>query len=311
MAVGVWIGEETLLQTGLIKRRRLTESEQEEIRVLQETCNQAEGLRIKFNWSLMRERLGIYESDFCYYEDGKLVGYAPLDGFGGPFEVTAAVLPTYRRRGTFHALFTAAIAEARRCQATELLLVSYPASPDGSAVVRHLGLPYKSSEYRMEAQSDTIPPLTESALRLEPVDSSNVGMLSRLLAISFGDSAWNMPESLLQELEKPNKRYFLAKREEITLGQIGVITQDKSVYIQAVGIAPEWRNRGYGRQLLAATVHKMLLEGYIRFALDVATDNPHALSLYHSCGFHQVTAYDYYTVPLYENERSHPEASRS
>jgi ribosomal protein S18 acetylase RimI-like enzyme len=212
--------------------------------------------------------------------------------------VTAAVLPEYRKRGIFQALFTAARQEARNWDASELLLVSYPGSADGTAVVRHLGFPYKSSEYRMEATVDTIPPLTESRLALEPVDATNVATLSHLLAISFGDSGWNAPKALLQELGKVDKRYYLAKWDNIVIGQIGVIAPDHNVYIQAVGIAPEWRRNGYGRRLLAATVQKMLAEGRTHFALDVATDNPQALSLYQSVGFYETTAYDYYTVPL-------------
>jgi len=283
---------------GLVRKRSLEAEDTAQIKALQEACNRAENIRIKFNWSMMRERSGAYDSDFCWYENGELVGYAPLDGFGGPYEVTAAVLPEYRKRGIFRALFTAARQEAQKQQATELLLVKYPASPDGAAVVQHLALPYKSSEYRMEATVETIPPLPESSLVLEPVDATNVATLASLLAISFGDWGWNTPASLLQELEKPNKRYFLAKWDDMVIGQIGVIAPDHNVYIQAVGIAPEWRRRGFGRRLLAATVRKMLTEGRTHFALDVATDNRQALTLYQSCGFEEVTAYDYYTVPL-------------
>ncbi|MCW3099277.1 MAG: family N-acetyltransferase [Chthonomonadaceae bacterium] len=283
---------------GLVGKSVLDEADAIQIKAMQETCNRAENIRIKFNWSMMRERDGSYSSDFCFYENGQLVGYAPLDGFGTSFEVTAAVLPEYRNRGIFRNLYAAALKEARRCQAKELLLVSYPGSADGSAVVRHLGLPYKSSEYRMEATVETIPPLPESRLGLEPVDAINVAALSHLLTISFGDMDWNVPGTLLRELEKPDKRYFLAKWDNLVIGQIGVIAPDQNVYIQAVGIAPEWRKRGYGRRLLAATMRMLLAEGRTHFALDVATENRQALSLYQSVGFHETTAYDYYAVPL-------------
>ncbi len=246
----------------------------------------------------MRERDGSYNSDFCYYADGKLVGYAPLDGFGTAFEVTAAVLPEFRKRGVFRTLFTAAVEEARLRAAKELLLVSYPGSPDGSEVVRHLALPYKSSEYRMEATWETIPLLPDSRLVLEPVITVNVATLSHLLTISFGDSDWNVPSALVQELAKPGKRYFLAKWDDVVIGQIGVIAPDHNVYIQAVGIVPEWRRRGYGRRLLSATMQMLLAEGRTHFSLDVAADNRQALSLYQGVGFHETTAYDYYTVPL-------------
>lgn len=282
----------------MVRKRGLTDTDAEQIKALEEACYAAENVRVKFNWSMMRDRDGSYDSDFCYYSEGRLVGYAPLDGFGGPYEVTAAVLPAYRGKGIFRALFDAAREEAQARKASEFLLVGYPGSPDGTAVVRQLGLSYKSSEYRMEADTATIPPFVESRLTLETVDASNVTTLSQLLAISFGDSGWNVAESLLQELTRPNKRYFLARWDDAVIGQIGVIVQPQNVYLQAVGIVPEWRRRGYGRRLLATTVVKLLAEGHTRFALDVATDNRDALSLYQSCGFHETTAYDYYTVPL-------------
>jgi ribosomal protein S18 acetylase RimI-like enzyme len=291
--------EEHLTLTGLLRKRTLEETDYVQIEALEEICNRAENIQIKFNWGMMRERNGSYQSDFCFYEQGRLVGYAPLDGFGGTFEVTAAVLPSFRNQGVFHALYSAACQEARDCQARELLLVSYPASPAGTAVVRRLGLPYKSSEYRMEASVETIPTLTANQVALETVDAANVAMLSQLLAISFGESGGGRAEdSLLRELERPNKRYFLAKLENTVIGQIGVIVENQSVYIRGVGIAPVWRRQGYGRQLLATTVRQLLAEGVTHFALDVATDNRQALALYEACGFQETTAYDYHAVPL-------------
>ena len=284
--------------TGLVMKRGLDADDVAQIKHLEEVCNRAEGIGIKFNWGMMQERDGAYVSDFCYYRDGQLVGYAPLDSFGGPFEVTAAVLPAYRRQGIFRALFEAARQEAQHCKATELLLVSYPASAIGKAAVESLGLPYRFSEYRMEAEATSIPPLSANRIGLEAVSAANVGELSRLLALSFASSRWNDPASLLKELERADKRYFLARLDGEIIGQIGVIAEIGVIYIRAVGIIPEQRGRGHGRQLLAATVQKMLAEGYTRFELDVATNNPQALSLYQSCGFRDTTVYDYHAVPL-------------
>ncbi len=69
-------------------------------------------------------------------------------------------------------------------------------------------------------------------------------------------------------------------------------------------VAAQWG--GHGRQLLAATLWAMRSEEHRRFSLDVATDNPQALSLYASCGFRQVEVYDYHYVPLADPEKSMP-----
>ena len=286
------------MNTGLVIRRRLEEEDLAQIKELEADCNRAEGIRIKFNWSMMQTRDATYDSDFCYYHQGQLVGYAPLDRFDASFEVTAAVLPAYRRQGIFRLLFEAARQEAIRNQAGELLLVAYPASPAGMATVARLDVLYTSSEYHMEAQAAALPALPKGQIVLEEVTSANVAHLSRLLAVSFEGARWNASTALLEELQREDKRYFLAILENEPIGQIGVISENGSVYIRAVGIAPEWRGRGYGRQLLATTVQQMLAEGHTHFELDVATNNRHALTLYQSCGFQETTVYDYYKVPL-------------
>ena len=152
------------MTTELVTKRRLEEEDVAHIRALEDTCNHAEGIRIKFNWSMMNTRDAGYQSDFCCYQEGQLIGYAPLDRFGSGFEVTAAVLPAFRRQGIFRLLFEAARQEAKRCQASELLLVSYPASPAGTAALAHLDVTYKNSEYHMEAQSATLPTLPVSQI---------------------------------------------------------------------------------------------------------------------------------------------------
>jgi len=118
------------------------------------------------------------------------------------------------------------------------------------------------------------------------------------IPLTFEDARWSAADALLRELENPAKRYFIARLDGEAIGQIGIITTAERVYIRAVGIAPQWRHRGFGRQLLAATLRTQRNEGRQTFELDVATDNRRALSLYTSCGFRETNIYDYYAVPL-------------
>ncbi len=288
-------------QTGLVAKCGLDRDDLVQVRALEEACLLADGVRVKFNWDMMEHRTPGTLTDFCYYQEGRLVGYIPLDDFGGAFEMTAAVLPAYRRQGIFTRLFRAASEEAQRREATTLLLVNYRASESGNATVTHVGIPYKFSEYHMVAYADAIPPLPSIQIELVPVTADNsddrVSDLSRLLAVSFGATRWSVVEVLQEELQRPEVRYYLAHRDGHLIGQIGVLEQEECIYIRGVGILPEWRRQGNGRQLLSATVGKMLAEGHRRFELDVATENSGALSIYQSCGFQETTVYDYYTVP--------------
>jgi ribosomal protein S18 acetylase RimI-like enzyme len=289
---------DTGTETGLVAKCGLDASDIAQVRALEEACCHTDGIDIKFNWSMMDNRESGQLSDFCYYQDGQLVGYMPLDAFGDQYEITAAVLPAYRRQGIFRLLFAAARQEAQRRKAAGLLLVNYRASAAGTAATGQLDVTYKFSEYCMVADVASIPPLPASRLQLVDVTPENVEPLSHMLDISFGNARYSAVEELLKELQRSDRRYFLARFEDTLIGQIGVLTRDDVVYIRAVGIMPEWRNQGYGRQLLATVVSKMLAEGHRNFELDVATENSRALSLYQACGFHETNVYDYYTVPL-------------
>lgn len=291
---------------GLVGRCGLIPSDVAQVEALAEAVRRADGIGLKLNLPRQvqsDECIPDQVSELCYYEDGRLVGYAPLDGDGDELEVTAAVLPSHRRRGVFRLLLDAAQKEAQRRGAARLLLVSYPASTSGAAV-KALGLRYVFSEYRMVAEAAGLPPLYPGRVRLILVDETNVTDLARLMGLAFG-ALWSTA-ALTERLQETGARYFIAEIGREPIGQIGMVDADGSLYLRGVGILPERRRRGYGRQLLAATLRAMLSEGHERFALDVATDNPKALSLYESCGFHQTEAYDYHDVPLAEPGKSMP-----
>jgi ribosomal protein S18 acetylase RimI-like enzyme len=288
-----------MTHTGLIAKHRLSDDDIAEIRTLAAACESADGIQVKLNWEQMRESDAASPRDFCGYVDGKIVGYAQIDGGGAEAELTGAILPAARRRGIFRRLFEAACTEAFRRGARRILLVSYPHCPAGTAAARRLGTTYGFSEYHMEAASADIPPLPPNALRLEPVSPDDVLELSRTMGLSFPGGRWSEPDALRRSLQNPDERGFLAKIGAETVGQIGAVTaEDDGVYLRAIGIVPGRRRQGLGRQMLATTVHQLMMEGYTQFSLDVETKNAQALALYQSCGFHETVVYDYSHVPL-------------
>jgi ribosomal protein S18 acetylase RimI-like enzyme len=286
---------------GLVAKAGLSELDLAEIANLAKQCQQYDGFAVKLNWEMLKGRKPNQISDFFYYLDGQLVGYAPLDSFGSKFELTGLVLPSYRRRGIFRKLFSAAQAAIHQRQAQELLLVSYGASAAGKAVAQALHAPYKISEYHMELDVTTtkVPPLPKVTLTLALVQEAELAELAQLLIVSFGEGGGPDEADLQRDLASLNSQYFLAKLGSTTIGQIGVLKEDqRRIYIRAVGILPAYRRQGYGRQLLAATLTKMLAAGFQHFALDVETANADALKLYQSCGFSETNVYEYYQAPF-------------
>ncbi|HEY4386810.1 MAG TPA: GNAT family N-acetyltransferase, partial [Ktedonobacteraceae bacterium] len=135
---------------GLVERRGLDATEIHEITQLAQVCNSYEGLDLKLNWNILRNRPSDQLSDFLYYTDGELVGFLPLFSFSSQEgEISGMVHPAYRRRGIFSVLFEAACQEARRRDLPSLLLIVEQASAGGQGFARCLSSTYDHSEYKM------------------------------------------------------------------------------------------------------------------------------------------------------------------
>lgn len=262
---------------------------------LADEVKRTDGIELKIDWEFAAEQGLSQPNSFCCRNAGLLVGYAFLEGNDTELEMTAAVSPAFRRQGILTSLLRAVQAEARKREVGRLLAVSYRASASGTAAMQALGLPYVFSEYRMEAEAGNMPPLPAGMISLVRVSLEEAADLARMTALVFG-SGQSSSDTLLARLMQEGSRYFFAELNGVRIGQIGVAETKDSLYIRGVGILPKYRRRGYGRQLLAAVLRQMLLEKHTKFLLDVATDNPQALSLYHSGGFRETAIYDYYDV---------------
>ena len=173
----------------VVRKRGITEADAAEIRALEEVCNQADGIRVKLNWGLVNNRDPEKVCDLCCYRDGQLIGYVPLDGFGDAYEITGVVRPDCRRQGVFKSLYEAAREEALKQKAKRTSAGELSGLESGNGVVKALGLTYKFSEYRMEADAATLPVLPVSQLHLQDAGEADMEELSQLLGINFGVSA--------------------------------------------------------------------------------------------------------------------------
>lgn len=291
MRVERWSGQ-------VARRQGLTAEELAEIRALAERCNAADGLDLKLNWDLMQTRAADETSDFCARDDGHLIGYVALDGVGAELELTGMVRPEFRRRGICRALVAAALEECRRRGTEQLLLVSERASASGRAFATALGGRYSFAEYHMECDARDGLDLLASRLQLRRAAAGDLPLLAELQQGSFDDGFEAALERLTHYFHEPGSRYYIAMHEGTPVGKLGVVLEAGQVYIRGVGILPEHRRRGHGRQMLAATIRALLADGQTHFALDVVTENENALGLYQSCGFRETNVYEYYDVPL-------------
>ncbi|MCB9103782.1 MAG: GNAT family N-acetyltransferase [Anaerolineales bacterium] len=86
--------------------------------------------------------------------------------------------------------------------------------------------------------------------------------------------------------------------DDLIVGKIQVTLGADEIYLSGFCLWPDYRGQGYGRSILTQIVNQLNRERRQPIVLEVACANRQALSLYQSCGFREVTAYDYYRQPV-------------
>ncbi len=286
--------------------QQLTEEQAEQARALRNLCNSADGLDLKLGISAdLAARLAEPYAFLCTL-DGALVGFCTLIGDDDPeLELCGMVHPAYRRRGIGRALLDAALASARRRLATlRVLVICEDASAAGRAFVAVAGGQHRFSENRMETAAT--PPAHPSTAAAGALDVREAGQddaqdLARVIAGSFGQSDDHMAEDIVRDMTVEGERYFLARlgsEPHEPVGGFKVVIDKPKAYIYAFGVLPEYRRRGYGREILEETLSRLFAEGWTAVGLEVDDDNTPAQALYRSVGFHDVTVYGYYSLDI-------------
>lgn len=284
---------------GLVKRQGLTQAELAEIRLLAERCNEYEKLDIKLNWNILATREPDQTNDFLYYEGGALVGFLPLYSFNSAeAEISGMVHPDYRRRGIYTALYRQARAECQRRGLVKMLLIVEPASPAGQAFARALGTSYDHSEYKMVLEEPRLPARIDERLSFRSATLTDLPLLAHITAVSFHIPEDDVNWYVADRLGQAENGFYVGELDGVVIGKIDVSFSSQGGHIYGFGVLPEYQGRGYGRQMLARTIQEILSRGQQPVTLEVAVENKHALSLYHSCGFQETSSYDYYAIAV-------------
>lgn len=290
---------------GLHARDRLSEAELEAIGRLADRCNRYEGIELKLNWNMLRERTGEGTSDFLYYESGRLVGFLGIYQFQSKeVEISGMVHPSYRRQGIFGKLVQAAKEECKRRDVPKLVFMCQQGTLSAKAVMDRWAIPYGYSEYWMQLLE---PPAQDEcehmeALRLREADPGDDAAIISLNVEGFGlseEDAAHLLEKAGGPGPRTNRVYMaeLAGKDGIsrTVGKIHTRVTSGNAFIYGFVVAAGERGRGHGRAILAQTI-KVIREEHPQasIALEVAVKNVRALGLYESLGFRTSKATDYY-----------------
>lgn len=279
-------------------RTQLSPADLDDIRHLAGDCNQFEGLTMKLNWPSLQSRASQITNDFLMIEDRRLVGYLALYAFNRhEAEVSAMTHPAYRRQGIFNQLLAAARSTLAERQIPDLLFICEQKSISARSCMTAIDGRYEFSEYKMTLAE--VPPLKPiPGLKLRLAQADDLAQLVQLDQLCFNVEPETSRAYLTNEKRSRNRRLFIAMVDDLIIGKIQVTLGADEIYLSGFCLWPDYRGQGYGRSILTQTVNQLSRERRQPIALEVACANRQALNLYQSCGFQEVTAYDYYRQPV-------------
>lgn len=290
----------------IVLRKWLDEDSCKEIKNLEKLCLDHEGIHLKLELdyklaaSATAEDLIVNKADeFFYYIDEMLVGYLGINDFGGSSpEVNGMVHPEYRKKGVFKALLSLAVDQLQGRKPGSMLLLSDSKSQSGISFIESTGAKYDHTEYDMTL-SDEIYNKTAGVgkiLRLRAANSEDSKEIARQNSIYFNES---MEEQEPLDIEEELRRgfyIFIAELDNKPIGKAHLHIANGEGGIFGLGVVPEERGKGLGREILVSSVEKLKELGADKIFLQVDAENDNALNLYKSAGFVETHSMKYYKL---------------
>jgi mycothiol synthase len=246
-------------------------------------------------------------NEFMYFDAQQLVGYIGIMSFGGgSLELTGMVHPDYRQLGVFSKLHECVLAECRRRNAGNLLLLCDNKSMSGRTFLAKIGAAYKYSEYEMyHTEPSEIPQELLQGVSLRKAVNADAREVARQNAIYFESEREQESEEagfeniiLPEEEEKRGMTIYIAEKDGQIIGKVHLQLIHGIGGIYGLGILPEYHGQGLGRALLLEAIMKLKDANADKIMLQVEAKNAKALSLYKSCGFRETSVMDYYELTL-------------
>ena len=119
---------------------------------------------------------------------------------------------------------------------------------------------------------------------------SDVDALWRLEQSLFLNDAWSR-ELFVDEIGHPFSYYLVAEDGGEIVGYAGLRAAPENADqgdIQTLAVVPQLRGQGLGRTLLGQLMKEAENRGVNALFLEVRADNPVAIALYDSVGFHEI-----------------------
>jgi ribosomal protein S18 acetylase RimI-like enzyme len=268
----------------------LKESQLIAIKQLQKECEKADGIQLKLNWEMLREREG-RQMDFFHEEDGELVAYLALFAFGTTVEVCGMVKPGDRRKGHFTKLWQQALTPIEQYGFQTILLNTPSLSATAQKWLATQPYSFAFSEYQMRWSGQEIETSDEVLIRVAKKSDANLEV--KLDVLAFGMDEEDARSHLERIKERQDEQFLMIEADNRTVGKVRINRMDGEAWVYGFAILPEFQGRGYGRKVLRNIV-KSENDAGNQIWLEVEAKNRRALGLYESVGFTKMQGQDYY-----------------
>lgn len=281
---------------------RIDKKDYKDINALEKLCLEEDkiALKLELDYKLKKgedkHKLDAI-NEFMYYEEDKLIGYIGICDFGGEaLEVNGMVHPKYRRMGVFKKLFSLVKDEWEKRKTQKMLLLSDNNSTSGMEFINSTGAIYGNSEYEMFLKSNTKENTSTPRLILRKATNADAKEIAWQNSIYFNIEFKEEVTIILEEEEKLGTTIYIAEVKGKIIGKVHLGINGQVGGIYGLGILPEYRGKGYGRDLLISAIEKLKEQNLKDIMLQVVVTNKRALNLYKSCGFQETSTMNYYEL---------------
>lgn len=284
-------------------KEKLDFTDYKHINELQDICTAFDGvaLKLELDFKLSRaekqgEKLNSI-NEFMYFYEEALIGYLGICQFGRDImEINGMVHPEFRRKGVFKTLFSLAKDEVNRRNPKTVLLLSGNNSASGIEFIKSVGATHHHSEYEMFVKKEVNNKLKKSNIAIRSAKNSDGREIAYQNSIYFNEEFNEEGISNPEEEEKCGLFIYVAELEEKIIGKVNLEVTNGVGGIFGLGVRPEYRGRGYGREILMSAIEILKEKGAKDIMLQVEAKNSNALNLYKSCGFEETSTMNYYEL---------------
>lgn len=211
-------------------------------------------------------------------------------------EISCLVAPECRRRGLFRAALAEALGEARGFGYRKALLPVERASVAGRAAAIAVGATETPdhTEYEMTFRGNLFSLSCGDSLLLRRALPSDRDAIVAASAAIFGETAETAANWTDSRFASRFWTQYLALREGVPVGVCAVHREGGGAGINGLGVVPDSRGRGYGREIVVKVIRDV--GPGIPVGLEVDSVNEAALSLYKKLGFGADRAVDYFPL---------------